>query len=146
MCSRPILKISKFDGSIVKEYPSGRSCDADNNLYPGTTSATARRKILTVGEFIYRYKDEWTGHEVFHGRKNRPVIVYEESSEKFWWFARQKDACRAFFTKVSTNGRMPYCGLVARYVKSTDDVPKLMNLLGFSVTKAPTSFCRGIEQ
>lgn len=90
---RPVLAISKKDGSIVKRYRSSAEAARENGVRQSEIYHTCKHHRTNRGRVFYRFEDDWDGFAEF--KSNRPVIVLDMKTKRLAWFPSRLDAAEA---------------------------------------------------
>lgn len=134
--SRPVLKISKFDGQVVREFPSVNQAAIEARRGHAVIYQATERNGLIEGNFFYRYKDEWAGREDFRKGQSRPVLAWTEGTDEVLWFLDSREAEKSLYLRSGSvcyaisrhKGVLKRLGYKFSYQKSSDEVVELMRI------------------
>lgn len=83
---KPVVLVSKLDGTVLQEFGSCTECDRYIGAPAGSTSMAVRKNTLTYRSYFPRRPDEYRGYECFEDRYNSPIAVFNGESKVCTWY------------------------------------------------------------
>lgn len=81
---RPLLNVDKLTRTPVKRYENANQCAEELGVSWSTVYGNARKKMLPIGRWYYRFEDKFDPNEDFGTCRNKPMVVYDTVSGKRW--------------------------------------------------------------
>lgn len=81
---RAVVKVRKRTREVVATYDSASEAARENDMAVSSVMHTTRG--LTLGEFYFRYEEDFDPCEDFTGMRNCPVIVRDEKTGQAAWY------------------------------------------------------------
>lgn len=92
---RKVAKCDKITMEVIEVYNSELEAAKANNKPLETIKDACRRKTVSIGKYVYRFRDEVDEKETYEGKRNRPVLVVDAETKKARVFLTRAEAAKA---------------------------------------------------
>ena len=91
---RGVFRINKLTRDIEGVYPSVASAARSVGMRGKRMDDLCRKRNLPPGAFYYRFEDDFDRDESFEGKRNRPVVLVDESTGSKLWFVDRAECAK----------------------------------------------------